>query len=94
MYAIPPCEHINQEVCIYYWRGGGYSSEIRIANMSKNKVLIENAWATLDNLSAWINNKELESGQDIVIGTMKYEDPTKEKKPIFNINIFKYKNIN
>ena len=93
MYAVPPCEHIQEEVCIYYWRGGGYSSEIRIANMSKNKVIIENAWATLDNIYATVSNKELESGQDIVIGTMKYDDPTKEKKPIFNKIMFKYRII-
>ena len=94
MYALPPCELPEQEVCVYYWRGGGYTSEIRIANVSKNKVVIENAWATLDYLlSANINNRELESGQDIVIGTMKYEDPTKEKKGAFRVHAFKYRII-
>lgn len=94
MYAMPPCEYAKDEVCIYYWRGGGYSSEIRIANMSKNKVLIENAWATLDYLlSANVSNRELESGQDIVIGTLKYEDPTKEKKGAFKIYTFRYRII-
>lgn len=93
MYAVPPCENINQEVCIYYWRGGGYTSEIRIANVSKNKVIIENAWATLDYISGSVSNRELESGQDIVIGTIKYEDPSKEKKGVFRIFSFKYKVI-
>lgn len=90
MYAVPPCEQKNQEVCIYYWRGGGYTSEIRIANVSKNKVMIENAYATLDYISGIISNRELESGEDIIVETIKYTDPSKEKKGAFRIHTFRY----
>lgn len=92
-YAMPPCEHAKQEVCIYYWRGGGYTSEIRIANVSKNKVIIENAYATLDYITGSISNRELESGEDVVVETIRYTDPSKEKKGAFKVYSFRYRVI-
>ena len=93
LFAFGPCNG-REEICVYYWRGGGFTSEVRIANTTDKKILIENLVVTIDYKMVTVENKEVEAYQDVLIGKIEHKDPTKEKEPIFNKYAFKYKYLN
>lgn len=88
LFAVPPCELPNQDVCMYFYKGS-MSSEIIITNVSMDKVLIENANASLDGNSKNIRGLTLERGQTFTMLKSQYDNP--EKKPYYRIGYFNYK---
>lgn len=92
LFGASPCKG-KEEICVYYWRGGGYTSEVRVANTTAKKILIENLIVTIDYKMVTIENQEVEAYQNILISKIEHKDPSKEKEPIFNKYKFKYKYI-
>lgn len=90
MYAIPPCELPDQEVCAYLYKGA-MSSEIIITNMSRDTVLIKRVSASLDGQHKSISDLKLAAGQNYTMIKSKYDDH--EKKPYYNIGSMDYKVI-
>lgn len=93
LFAVGPCDG-REEVCVYYWRGGGYTSEVRVANTTAKRILVENLVVALDYKLITVENKEIEAYQDMIVGKIENKDPSKEKEPIFNKYAFRYKYLN
>ena len=90
LYATPPCELPNENVCMYLYKGA-MSSEIIIVNMSKEKVLIKRADAYLDGESKDIRKLILNSGQTYTMIKSRYD--THDKKPSYQLYNFDYETI-
>lgn len=90
LYAIPPCELPDQNVCVYYYKGA-MSAEIIITNLSNETVLIKRADAYLDGNSKSISDLKLAAGQNFIMLNSKYDDHN--KKPYYNIGTLEYKII-
>lgn len=88
MYAIPPCEFPEQEVCTYFYKGA-MSAEIIVINLLPDTVIIEYTGGMLDWKTKNVTNLKLEPGQRQTLLKSKYEDH--EAKPHYSIYSTKYK---
>lgn len=88
LYATPPCEMPEQNICMYFYKGA-MSSEIIIVNLSTDKIFVERASAMLDGTNKTINGLALERGQAFTILKSVYKDP--EKKAYYAMDSLTYK---
>ena len=88
MYAVPPCELPDQNVCAYFYKGA-MSGEIIITNLSGDTVLIKYASAYLDGNNKTIRDLKLSPGQNFTMLKSRYDDHM--KKPYYTIGSLEYK---
>ena len=89
LWAIPPCEHEQQKVCMYIYKGA-MSAEMNVINMSQKKVIVD-VIVSLDGTTKSFKDWTVLPNQTITLLKSKYKDHL--QKPSYSWNNFNYRYI-
>lgn len=90
MYAVPPCEHDQQRVCIYLYKGA-MSAEANIINMTDKEIKID-VEVTLDGNTRTYKDWTVSPNQPLTMLKSRYDNPN--QKPNLSYKNFTYKYVN